>query len=61
MPLIMIVEDDRTLREGLCRALCDEYDMAPASGVNEARALVGRLTPDLVLLDCELPDGNGID
>lgn len=61
MPLIMIVEDDRTLREGLCRALCDEYDMASASGVNEARALVGRLTPDLVLLDCELPDGNGID
>ena len=56
MPLLMIVEDDRTLREGLCRALCDEYETAPASGANEARALVGRLTPDLVLLDCELPD-----
>ncbi|MGN1345412.1 MAG: response regulator transcription factor [Eubacteriales bacterium] len=62
MKTILIVEDDPTLREGLCRSLnSDTLASLPAASIADARAALASVPIDLVLLDCNLPDGNGID
>lgn len=72
---ILIVEDDLTLADGLCRALQNDrteavscHTLAEAAGLLAAtdRQLQAAETPkaelfDLVLLDVNLPDGNGFD
>ncbi|MCI8388527.1 MAG: response regulator transcription factor [Clostridiales bacterium] len=60
---ILIVEDDNALRQGLERSLDSDNIMTISAGsISEARK---KLNDDkeikLVLLDCNLPDGNGID
>lgn len=56
---ILVVEDDKTLNEGVCYALQKEGDMTySAYSLKEAQgALCGK--PDLVILDVNLPDGDG--
>ena len=62
MKRILIVEDDEAIRTGLCRSLAS--DTLDAVGVEDLRS-AGRCLDaqqyDLLLLDCNLPDGNGID
>lgn len=78
---ILIVEDDRPLAEGLCRALQNEKtETVSCHTVREAEKLLGGERPDagtggsspnaepgirtgfdLVVLDVNLPDGNGFD
>ncbi len=61
MKNILIVEDDRTLGEGLAEALLDHDTATVLAGtIAEARAVLAKTPVDLVLLDCNLPDGNGI-
>ena len=59
---VLIVDDDTdsatTLRE-LVRA--DEFSVAIAHTLRDARRQIALQTPDLVLLDLQLPDGNGLD
>jgi len=58
---IMIVEDERDIRELL--RLCVEgcgYRASTAGTVGEARALLAREMPNLALLDIQLPDGDGM-
>ena len=64
---ILIIEDDITLAGGLCRALQNEgTEMLYCTTLREARRLleeqqtVGKQY-SLVLLDVNLPDGNGFD
>jgi two-component system NarL family response regulator len=61
---LLIVDDHAVFREGL-RALLDlEADfvvIGEASRGSEALALVSEETPDVILLDLHLPDGNGAD
>lgn len=56
---ILVVEDDKTLNEGVCYALQKEKNMTySAYSLKEAQeALCGKL--DLVILDVNLPDGDG--
>lgn len=60
---ILIVEDDRALAVGLCRALqSDEIGTDSCATLKEAdRCLKERTEYTLILLDVNLPDGNGLD
>ncbi len=60
MATIWVIEDDVSIREGLLRALtADGFDTSAAANVADVAELLG--VPDLVLLDVNLPDGNGFD
>ena len=58
MKYILIVEDDVALREGLTNALQNNTLQAyAASNLDDARRILNERTFDLLLLDCNLPDG----
>ncbi len=62
MKKILIVEDDSTLSAGLCRALKSEKtETAAAENIRTARDLLASGGVALVILDVNLPDGNGFD
>ena len=55
-PRILVVDDDRMLRELLVGALGDEgYDVQSARDGQEGLAALSRWRPDLVLLDLMMP------
>ncbi len=59
---IVIVEDDKDLNTGLCKALKDESrSIVSLSTLREAREQIGLTQPALVILDINLPDGNGLE
>jgi DNA-binding response OmpR family regulator len=59
---ILLVEDEPTISEPFSRALVREgFDAVVAGTLAEARRHVERRTPDLILLDLRLPDGDGRD
>ena len=62
MKHILIVEDDTALREGLVAALQNESTaVQSAADLSEARRILLGQVFDLLLLDCNLLDGSGID
>ena len=60
---VLIVDDDADFRESAGRVLRDRgYDVVrAAASVEQARAAMREARPDAVLLDVNLPDGDGID
>ncbi|NJC41681.1 PAS domain S-box-containing protein [Brevundimonas alba] len=58
---ILHVDDDRDILEVTAAALSGMADITPAASLAEARAVLGRMTPDLVILDLGLPDGSGLE
>ena len=59
---IVIVEDDKDLSAGLCRALKDESrSIVSCENLKSAREQIFLTNPALILLDINLPDGNGLD
>jgi DNA-binding response OmpR family regulator len=59
---ILVVEDDPTLRRVISRNLVSRgYSVQEAVTGAEALALLARETPDLLLLDINLPDRTGWD
>jgi DNA-binding NtrC family response regulator len=59
---VLVVDDERLIRWGLCQALKDAgYAAEQAGTANEAIEAVGRDMPDLLLLDYKLPDRCGIE
>ena len=62
MDTILIIEDDRALAEGLTRALStDRIQAESCANLREAEKLLSGQNYDLVILDINLPDGNGFD
>lgn len=62
MEQLLIVEDDMDLNRGLCRALkTDTRHVSSCETLGQAREQLLCQVPDLVLLDLNLPDGNGLD
>lgn len=60
MQKILIVEDDRELNRTICYALKKEgYDIYSAYSVREAKTVYRKETVELILLDVNLPDGEG--
>lgn len=58
---IMLVEDDKALREALQELLVREgYQVIPASNAETARTAI-RKCIDLIMLDVGLPDGDGVE
>ena len=59
---VMVVEDDQKMNEGIRLALRQEgYVFTACRTLGEARAALKEQKVDLILLDVNLPDGNGID
>ena len=62
MNRILIIEDDEDLREGLAFSLeMDGCETACAGTKREGMEQLKKSRYDLVLLDCNLPDGSGYD
>lgn len=60
MKKILVVEDDWSLNEGICHALSKGgYETVPAHSLEEANKLHLQNGADMVLLDVNLPDGEG--
>src|SRR4029079_4124084 len=58
---ILLVEDERSIREPLAEALRSEgFETSVAGTAAEAPELAGQ-APDLILLDVMLPDGSGFE
>jgi DNA-binding NarL/FixJ family response regulator len=61
---VAIVDDHAMVADGLARIVSSESDFelaGLASNVAEALSLIERQTPDVVLMDFHLPDGNGAE
>ena len=62
MEQLLIVEDDKDLNHGLCTALRDADRQTVACRTRkEAVEQLSLAAPSLVLLDINLPDGNGLE
>lgn len=60
--LIIIVEDDKELNQGLCKALkAPECQLVSCQSIAQAREQLLLESAALVLLDINLPDGSGLD
>ena len=60
---VLLVDDHQLIREGLRRAFDRAGDLqvvGEAGSVSEAMSALNRLTPDVVVTDVRLPDGDGI-
>ncbi|MDY0030043.1 MAG: response regulator [Pseudobdellovibrionaceae bacterium] len=59
-PLILLVEDDPFTQQLVKLAIKDSFEVISAETALQAIAYYQRHLPDLVFLDIQLPDGNGI-
>jgi DNA-binding response OmpR family regulator len=60
-PHILLVDDDISTIQVLWCLLSDEAQIRFARSAAQALELARERTPDLILLDLELPDGNGLE
>lgn len=56
---ILVVDDDSVFRESVQRHLGNEYSYVLAETLEAARNALALSTPDCILLDFRLPDGEG--
>jgi DNA-binding NtrC family response regulator len=60
MPRILVVDDDAHIRQALVdRFTARKFDVRSAASGKEAVAKIAREQPDVVLLDLQLPEGDG--
>ncbi len=59
---VLVVEDEESYQDALAVGLSAEgFVVTGATTLADARALLVRTTPDIILLDLMLPDGSGVD
>lgn len=59
MKKILIIEDDKHLNKGLSISLEDEYEVLSSYTLSDSKKYID--TVDLILLDMNLPDGDGLE
>jgi DNA-binding response OmpR family regulator len=57
---VLVVEDCADTRRLIERALGTQFALRPCEGLAQARTALAESTPDLVILDIGLPDGDGM-
>jgi CheY-like chemotaxis protein len=61
-PLVLVVEDNLDAQTITAAILAHRgYAVMKVGSVCEAREIVQRRRPDVVVLDCKLPDGDGLE
>lgn len=59
---ILIIEDDESLAQGIAMILKEEgYETLVASSLKEGKKYIGEESIQLLILDINLPDGNGLE
>ncbi|MDO9206503.1 response regulator, partial [Methylotenera sp.] len=59
---LLIVEDEVLFARAVMRQLQKAgYECEHVENLKDARSIIKQFTPDIVLLDMRLPDGNGMD
>lgn len=58
---VLIVEDDKFAQKYLRKSLASHYEVETAEDGDQALDLITRWSPDLILLDVELPGRNGYE
>jgi len=61
MHSILVVDDDSSARYGIRRVLEERYKILEAQNPAAARKVMGAESPDLLLLDIEMPRESGLD
>lgn len=62
MPHLLIVDDESDIRELISDIAQDQgFSVAHAGNIKQARIQIERQKPNVVLMDMQLPDGNGIE
>lgn len=61
MARILVVEDDKVMRELLCEHLADSYEIIETGDATKALALALQHKPDGILLDLMLPEFSGFE
>lgn len=62
MARILVIEDDKKLNDGICLVLKgEENEMLQSYSFTQSMAIMKENDFDLVILDLNLPDGNGLD
>lgn len=59
MKKILLIEDDHALSNGIALSLKSDYTVLQAASLTEAKDMPEHV--DLIILDINLPDGNGLD
>jgi response regulator RpfG family c-di-GMP phosphodiesterase len=60
-PRVLVVDDDREVRNLLCELLGEGYDCTPAASAEQALRLLDRAEFDLVLSDIQMPGMSGLE
>ena len=59
---ILVVEDDRDIRELVCQSLAqNDFRTVGCRDVQEAKQSLAELNPDCLVVDWMLPDGSGVE
>ena len=62
MPTILVIDDEQSVRYSFKRVFESErLQVATATTAAEGRSKVCELDPEIIVLDLQLPDGNGLD
>ena len=62
MKTLLYIEDEITILQNVSKALSETgYRVLTAENLADAREYLSRETPDAIVLDIMLPDGNGLD
>ncbi len=60
-PAVLIIDDEKNFTESLQLAIEDAFSVVSVSSLSMARAALKDSTPDAILLDVYMPDGEGIE